>query len=95
VGVLLDEELRPIAKPGADIIGIGRDVGTFFNGHRLDRNVTSIMHYFPTPRPPALWPPPRMATSSSYSRPKFTDAMTSAMSTQRAIRRGRRSIIVL
>jgi len=43
--VLLDEELRLIAKPGAHIIGIGRDVCSFLERSGFDRNVTSIMHY--------------------------------------------------
>jgi hypothetical protein len=43
--VLLDEELRLIAKPGAHIIAIGRDVSAFLKRHAPDRDVTSIVHY--------------------------------------------------
>jgi len=43
--VLLDEELRLIARPGAHIIAIGRDVCSFLERNGFDRDVTSIMHY--------------------------------------------------
>ena len=43
--VLLDKEVRLIAKPGAHIIAIGRDVYSFLERNGLDRDVKSIMHY--------------------------------------------------
>ncbi len=48
-----------------------------------------------TLRPAPLCPPPRMATSRSFSRPKLTAEITSATSAQRAIRAGRLSIMAL
>jgi hypothetical protein len=43
--VLLDKEVRLIAKPGAHIIAIGRDVCSFLERNGLYRDVKSIMHY--------------------------------------------------
>jgi len=43
--VLLDKEVRLIAKPGAHIIAIGRDVCSFLERNGLGRDVKSIMHY--------------------------------------------------
>jgi hypothetical protein len=43
--VLLDEELRLIAKPDAHIIAIGRDVSVFLKRHGPDRDVARIVHY--------------------------------------------------
>jgi hypothetical protein len=43
--VLLNKEVRLIAKPGAHIIAIGRDVCGFLNRNGLDRDIKSIMHY--------------------------------------------------
>ena len=48
-----------------------------------------------TPRPPALWPPPRIETSRSWPRAKSTLSITSATSAHRTIARGRLSIIPL
>src|SRR5687767_1320499 len=42
---LLDKEVRLIAKPGAHIIAIGRDVYGFLERKGFDRDVKSIMHY--------------------------------------------------
>jgi hypothetical protein len=42
-----------------------------------------------------LWPPLRIETSILFSRAKFTAAMTSATSAQRAISCGRRLIMAL
>jgi hypothetical protein len=47
------------------------------------------------PNPGPLWPPPRIAIGRLPSRPKFTAAMTSATSAQRAISHGRLSIMAL
>ena len=47
------------------------------------------------PRPGPLWPPPRMAIEEPLSRPKFTAAITSATSAQRAMSSGRLSIMPL
>jgi hypothetical protein len=47
------------------------------------------------PNPGPLWPPPQMAMASLLSRPKFTAAITSATSMQRAINGGRLSILAL
>src|SRR5262249_27408523 len=58
-----------------------------------DRSITRPSSQIPSP--PPLCPPPRIAVSRPLSRPKFTAAMTSATSTQRAIKRGRLSIIAL
>jgi hypothetical protein len=44
---LLDKEIRLIAKPGAHIIAIGRDVYGFLERNGFDRDVKSIMHYSP------------------------------------------------
>ncbi len=44
-GVLLNKEVRLFAKPGAHIIGIGRDVFSFLERNGLDRDVKSVMHY--------------------------------------------------
>jgi len=43
--VLLDKEVRLIAKPSAHIIAIGRNVCSFLERNGLDREVKSIMHY--------------------------------------------------
>jgi len=43
--VLLDEELRLVAKPGAHIIAIGRDAGSFLQRHGLQSEIMNIMHY--------------------------------------------------
>jgi hypothetical protein len=45
--VLLDKEVRLIAKPGAHIIAIGRDVCSFLERHGFEHDVTSILHYSP------------------------------------------------
>ena len=58
-----------------------------------ERSMTSASSQ--TPRPAALWPPPRTAISRSCSRPKRTQAMTSAVSRQRAMAAGRLSIMAL
>ena len=42
---LLDKEGRLIAKPGAHIIAIGRDVYRFLEQNGFDREVKSVMHY--------------------------------------------------
>jgi hypothetical protein len=42
---LLDKEVRLIAKPGARIIAIGRDVYGFLERNGFDRDVKCIMHY--------------------------------------------------
>lgn len=42
---LLHKEVRLIAKPGAHIIAIGRDVSAFLERNRFDKPVTRIMHY--------------------------------------------------
>lgn len=42
---LLDKEVRLIAKPGAHIIAIGRDVYGFLERNGFGRDVKSIMHY--------------------------------------------------
>ena len=44
-----------------------------------ERSMTSPLSQLPRPGP--LWPPPRRATSSPFSRPKFTAVITSATST--------------
>lgn len=46
-GALLDKEVRLIAKPGAHIIAIGRDVCRFLERNCLYSDVTSILHYSP------------------------------------------------
>src|SRR5206468_7871919 len=43
--VLLDKEVTLIAKPGAHIIAIGRDVCSLLERNGLYRDVKSIMHY--------------------------------------------------
>ena len=48
-----------------------------------------------TPRPPALWPPPRTAISTPCSRANRTQAMTSAVSRQRTMAAGCLSIMAL
>ncbi len=58
-----------------------------------DRSMTRPSLQLPSPGP--LWPPPRMASSRPCSRAKFTAVMTSAVSTARAIRLGRLSIMPL
>ena len=42
---LLDKEVRLIAKPGAHIIAIGREVYGFLERNGFDRDVKSVMHY--------------------------------------------------
>ena len=49
----------------------------------VDRSMTRPSSTLPSPGP--LCPPPRIAIGSLLSRPKFTAAITSAASTQRAI----------
>jgi len=58
-----------------------------------ERSTTSAS--FHTPSPPALWPPLRTETVTSYSRANRTQAITSATSRQRAIAAGRLSIMPL
>jgi len=43
--VLLDKEVRLIAKPGAHIIAIGRNVCSFLERNGVDRDIKSIIHY--------------------------------------------------
>lgn len=43
--ILLDKEVRLIAKPSAHIIAIGQDVYGFLKRNGFDRDVKSIMHY--------------------------------------------------
>ena len=50
---------------------------------------------FTLPSPGPLWPPPRMAMGRALSRPKLTAVITSATSAQRAMARGRLSIMPL
>ena len=45
------------------------------------------------PRPPALWPPPRMATGMPRSTPACTQATTSA--TSRAFRDRERALVII
>lgn len=45
--VLLDRELRLIAKPGAHIIAIGREVRSFLERTGRGRDLKSIIHYSP------------------------------------------------
>jgi hypothetical protein len=58
-----------------------------------ERSITSPSSTLASPAP--LWAPPRIATSSPASRANVTAAATSAASRQRAISRGRLSIIAL
>ena len=89
-----------MTKLGESLRGtlIGRDHPDYEDARKLyngmiDKSMTSPSSQLPSPGP--LWPPPRMAMSSSFSRPKFTAAMTSATSAHRAIMSGRLSIIPL
>ena len=58
-----------------------------------DRSMTSPSSH--TPKPGALWLPPRTASVSSFSRAKFTALMTSLTLAHRTMKRGRRSIIAV
>ena len=58
-----------------------------------DRSMTRASSH--TPRPAALWPPPRTAISTPCSRANRTQVMTSAASRQRAMAAGCLSIMAL
>ena len=59
----------------------------------IDRSMTSASSA--TPRPAALWPPPRTAIATPCSRANRTHTMTSAVSWQRAMAAGHLSIMAL
>ena len=58
-----------------------------------DRSITTPPSHVPNPG--TLWPPPRTARSSPFSRAKFTAAITSPAFAARTTAAGRRSIIAL
>ena len=68
-----------------------RPTGSMRTERICDRSIKSPPSQ--TALPAMLWPPPRTATSSSFSRAKLTAPMASAAPAQRTITPGRRSIM--
>ena len=70
-----------------------RETGSTITPRMAERSITRPSSTLP--RPPPLWPPPRIASGSFSRRACPIAAITSAASVQRAISAGRRSIIAL
>ena len=89
----LNDTMFAVASGSPQTIIVTGDNSTGNDQVICDKSITRASSH--TPRPPALWPPPRTDTVRPCSRAKLMHVMTSAASAHRAIAAGRRSIMAL